>query len=418
MGSHTDYLERCSKVAIFGGTFDPIHNGHLTIAEAVLHQFAPQRVLFVPSGNPPHKPDRQITCANHRYNMVLDAVCNTPGFDVTRLEVDRTGASYTIDTIRAVKGLCLPGATIYFVLGQDALCNILSWKNAAELLTLCNFIVVPRQVNANNAKNEAELDAQLLLLRSQYGAKIEILKMPQLDVSSTAVRAALEGGAPIKAIVPPEVAQYARTHGLYGAPVPDMGDAHFAWASAQLERQLTPKRFKHTLGVVIEAERLAKHYGADTTKACWAALLHDCTKEYGVDKKHKLCERWGIKPDHIVSAHIDLAHGLLGAEAAQRYFYINDEEVLQAVRYHILGHAHMTLLDKIVLLADFIEPYRENYHPLQEMRKHAYTNINKALIIGLTAMREVDAARGKELHNWSADALKLLNDENTRGGNK
>jgi len=403
MGSHTDYMERCSSIAVFGGTFDPIHNGHLAIAEAVLHQFKPQRVLFVPAGNPPHKPDKPITPAEHRYQMILRSICQTPGFDVTRLEIDRTGASYTIDTIHALRGLCPPGCVISFIIGQDALLNILTWKDAPNLLKLCQFITVPRP-----GYNPDKLNAQVAALQDEYGAVIHILQNPLMEISSTQVRAAFAAGEPVGTIVSKEAAGYIRTHGLYQTPIPDLGQAHFEWAKSQLQSRLTPKRFKHTLGVVIEAERLAKHYGADIKKARWAALLHDCTKEYGVDKKHMLCDVWGVPTDPVIDSHIDLAHGLLGAESARRHFYVTDEEILQAIRFHILGHGNMTLLDKIIVLADFIEPYREDYHPLQEMRAHAYTDINKALVVGLQAVRDMDAARGKILHNWSRNAIRFL----------
>ena len=124
-----------------------------------------------------------------------------------------------------------------------------------------------------------------------------------------------------------------------------------------------------------------------------------------------MCKEWSVKIDHIVEGHIDLAHGLLGAEAAMRDYYVTDPEILQAIRYHIIGYGNMTLLDKITFLSDAIEPFREDYYPMKEMRELAYKNINKAIIVGLTAMRETDGARGKELHHWSKDAIDALNRE-------
>ena len=405
MQSSKNFWERCTRIAIMGGTFDPIHNGHLAIAEAVLYQFAPQRVLFIPAGDPPHKPDKPVTPGRHRYQMILDSICHLPGLDASSMEVDREGTSYTIDTIKEIKNVCPPECTIYFVIGQDAIEGILTWKDAKELLGLCEFIVAARPGSYDISK----LDRFFRQLEESYNTKIHILESPMLNISSTYIRSAFDRGRPVSSIMPCEAENYARMNGLYGAVKPDMSAIHFGWAESQLEKRLSPKRFKHTRGVVIEAEKLAAHYGADTEKARWAALLHDCTKEYSADKKRNLCAKWGIETDPVVAGHIDLAHGLLGAESAKRDFFVTDEEILQAIRFHILGHKSLTLLDKIICLSDFIEPYREDYYPLQEMRDLAYIDLNKALALGLTAMRDEDSARGKTLHFWSDDALKVLN---------
>jgi len=401
-----DYLERCTKIAILGGTFDPIHNGHISIAENVLEKFNPQKVLFIPTGQPPHKATKPITPALHRYSMILEAICHNPGLDVSRIEIDKTDTSYTIDTLHQIKKLCAPGCIIYFVLGQDSLESILTWKNPKELLKMCEFITVLRP-----GYDAAKLKSHIKMLEKKYGAKIHALTSPRLEISGTYVRKSFAQDKPVCALIPKSVENYIRVNGLYNTPTLNLSEAHFDWAKDKLKRHLTPKRFKHSLGVVIEAEKLANHYGADINKARWAALLHDTTKEYGADKKRILCKKWGIEIDPIIKAHIDLAHGLLGAKAAEEDYFVTDPEILQAIKFHILGHKNMTLLDKIILLADFIEPFRDDYYPLKEMREHAYSNINKALEIGLTAMRDIDAKRGKALHHWSEDALETLRSE-------
>ena len=405
MQSSKNFWERCTSLAIMGGTFDPIHTGHLAIAKAVLHRFEPQKVLFIPAGDPPHKPGKPITPGHHRYQMIMNSICHIPGLDATRMEIDRAGASYTIDTITEIKNTCPPGCKIYFIIGQDAMEGILTWKDATKLFELCQFVVAPRPGPYEIGKLQRFFDQ----LEESYDAKIHVLNNPMLNISSTYIRDALWQGLPVSSLMPPEAESYIRSNGLYDTIVPDLSDRHFEMTKAQLEKRLSPKRFKHTLGVVIEAEKLAKHYNANPKKARWAALLHDCTKEYSADKKRALCTKWGIETDPIVTSHIDLAHGLLGAESAKCDFFVTDKDILQAIRYHILGHKNLTLLDKIVCLADFIEPYREDYYPLQEMRAIAYEDINKALALGLTVMRDQDSNRGKTLHHWSEDALKVLN---------
>lgn len=405
MQSSKNFWERCTSLAIMGGTFDPIHNGHLAIAEAVLYQFKPQRVLLIPAGDPPHKPNKPITTGEHRYQMILQSICHIPGFDTTRMEIDRSGASYTVDTIKEIKNACPAGSTIYFILGQDAIENILTWKDARELLGLCQFVVAPRPGMYEIKKLQRFFDQ----LEESYNTTIHVLETPMLNISSTYIRDAFKRGCAMSSLMPREAEEYAYSHGLYGSFTPDYSNSHFEWAKSQLEKRLSPKRFKHTLGVIIEAEKLAKHYNADIECARWAGLLHDCTKEYSADKKRALCTKWGIKIDSVVEGHIDLAHGLLGAESAKRDFFVTDNKILQAIRFHILGHKNLTLLDKIICLADFIEPYREDYYPLQQMRDLAYVDIDKALSLGIMAMQKEDSARGKTLHHWSDDALKALN---------
>lgn len=401
MGSPHDYLERCDKLAIMGGTFDPIHLGHLAVAETVLHKFEPNRVLFVPSGQPPHKQGQNQTLSEHRYNMVLKSICHNPGFDISRIEINRHGESYTIDTIKELKEICPPNAEILFIIGADALLEILTWREIKELLQLCKFIAIPRPGTDNE-----KLDTHIKLLQNEYKAEIHLLDMPPMDISGTSIRSRFANGETVSGLMPKNAEDYARNNGLYELLMPDLGKNHFEWAKARLKLRLSARRFKHTLGVVEEAEKLAKHYGESVKKARWAALLHDCAKEYSSDKKRMLCHLWGIHLDPVLEAEIDITHSLLGAECAEHDYYVKDPEIKQAIRYHTTGNKGMTMLDKIVTLADYIEPYREDYYPLTEIRKHAYTNINKALAIGTKATIESETIKGNPIHEWSNNALK------------
>ena len=403
MGSPHDYLERCDKLAVLGGTFDPIHIGHIAIAEAVLHQFKPRRVLFIPSGNPPHKKEMKKTAGEHRYQMVLSSICHNPGFDVSRLELNRTEESYTIDTIKNLREICPPNAEILFVIGADSLMGILDWKNAKELMTLCKFVAVPRPGFSNE-----KLNKHINMLQKDYKAQIYLLETPPLGISATDIRERFEKGAPVSGIMPRSAEDYARQYGLYGSINPDLGTKHFEWAKSRLKRRLSARRFTHTLGVVEESEKLAKHYGEDVNKARWAALLHDCTKEYSKDKKLALCHHWNIPLDPVLEMQIDIAHSLLSAESAKRDFYVNCPDIVQAIKYHTTGNKNMTTLDKITILADFIEPYREDYPPLEEMRSLAYTSMEKALVIGTKSTIDAVTAKGYPVHQWSSDALKEL----------
>ncbi|MCL1877872.1 MAG: nicotinate-nucleotide adenylyltransferase [Defluviitaleaceae bacterium] len=401
MPSSHDFLERCDKLAVMGGTFDPIHNGHIAVASAVLQEFKPRRVLFVPGGQPPHKPDIPVSDGEHRFNMTLSAICENPAFDASRMEIDRKGPSYTVDTIAALRKICPAGAKIFFIIGADALMEILSWHGAEKLLSLCEFIAVHRpgyELEKKYVKN----------LREKYGAVVHIFEGPLLEISGTQIREKFAAGQAVGGLVPRVVEDYARTHALYNMPAPNLSQSNFETVKQRICSVLSKGRFRHTLGTIIEAEKLAAHYGADVNKARWAALLHDCAKEFSTAKKRVLCAHWCIQLDPILASHIDITHSLLGAESACRDYGITDPEILQAIACHTTGGANMTLLDKVILLADFIEPYREDYPPLAEMRRHAYTDLNKALRIGMEFTINELLERGHAVHDRTRDALREL----------
>jgi len=393
MENSLEYLKHCQSVAVLGGTFDPIHRGHLAVAEAVLAEFSPQRVLFVPCGVPPHK-SGNISAAEHRYQMAVLATCEHPDFDVSRMEIEREGTSFTIDTARRLLEICPPKAEIYFVVGADSLAQLMTWKNADELVKLVRFIAVPRPGFTKKQTRE-----HMKAINARFGKRIFMLDMKKVDVSSTEVRRAFAEGRHVRALVPRAVADYARAYNLYRLPI------SYEAAKASLQKRLSPRRFVHTMGVIKEAEKLAAHYKVDAEKARWAALLHDCAKEYSTDKKRALCKQWGIA---IVQENVDLTHGPMGAESAARDFFITDPDILQAIRYHSTGHAHMTLLDKIIMLADFTEPYREDYPPLATMRKLAYTDLDKALRVGIKYTLKREAQAKTPLHPASYEALEAL----------
>jgi predicted HD superfamily hydrolase involved in NAD metabolism len=210
----------------------------------------------------------------------------------------------------------------------------------------------------------------------------------------------------------PKVAEdYALRHGLYKTPGTELSPARFETVKTQLQMRLSSGRFKHTLGTVIAAEELAKRFGADVEKARWAALLHDCAKEYSAAKKHALCALWNIPVDEIMRAQIDITHSILGAEVAKRHFHVTDAEILQAISRHTMGYKNMSLLDKIIMLADYIEPYRdaESWPVLYKLRELASTNINEALIAGITDTNTDLKQRGRPIHPWCMDMLATLN---------
>jgi nicotinate-nucleotide adenylyltransferase len=392
-----DRLEFCRRIAVMGGTFDPFHYGHLAMAEAVHQAYKPDKILIIPLNRPAHRED-PVTDGEHRYRMAVLAAAEHPFFTVSRMELDRPGTTYTIDTVRTLRHICPDTAEIYFIVGEDAVNLILDWKDVGELFTLCRFIVIPRP-----GGDKLSLHRHIEMLRSVHGAHMELLDIDTPAISATDIRERMASGRSVRYLLPRVSEDYAKRNGLYNFKTPSFEECRHAISAI-----LSPKRYAHTMGVVEEAERLAHYYGADVGKAKIAALLHDCAKEYSADKKRALCEMWNIPMDDILHAQIDLTHSLLGAESAWRDYNVYDGEILQAIRYHTTGHKNMTLMDKIILLADYIEPTRDDYPGLSKIREQAYVNLNSAILTGIRATIRENKIRGRAIHPWSKEAIKEL----------
>ncbi|MGN6608376.1 MAG: nicotinate-nucleotide adenylyltransferase [Jatrophihabitans sp.] len=192
---------RVKRLGIMGGTFDPIHHGHLVAASEVASEFGLDEVVFVPTGAPWQKAERDVSPAEHRYLMTVIATASNPGFWVSRVDIDRPGPTYTIDTIRDLAAQ-FPEAELSFITGADALAQILSWKDAEEAMELARFIGVTRP--------GYELKVDHLPSDS-----VMLIDVPAMAISSSDCRARVEAGHPIWYLVPDGVVQYISKHGLY-----------------------------------------------------------------------------------------------------------------------------------------------------------------------------------------------------------
>jgi len=197
------------RLGLMGGTFDPIHCGHLAAAEEVRNCFMLDRMIFIPSARPPHKTGKVITDHEHRYTMAVLATVSNPYFDVSRIEIDRPGPSYTVDTLRHFRQVDT-SAELFFITGADAILEILGWREPRDLLRLCRFVAVSRPGYDLDDISclEAELGAELV-------SNIEILPVTPFDISSSDIRQRVAEGRSIRYLVPEEVRRYIYRNGLY-----------------------------------------------------------------------------------------------------------------------------------------------------------------------------------------------------------
>ena len=195
------------RIGIMGGTFDPIHYGHLRAADEAHAAFGLSEVIFVPTGQPPHKTGERVSSADKRFMMTVLATVDCPYFSVSRIEIDKTGKSYTIDTLRQLKSLPeYLDTEFYFITGLDAVLDIVSWKNPEEIMSLCKFVAVSRHGYTHTKMEELPEDLRSAIIP---------LEIPLLAISSTGLRERVRKERSIRFLVPPSVEHFIRKYSLY-----------------------------------------------------------------------------------------------------------------------------------------------------------------------------------------------------------
>lgn len=384
------------RIGIMGGSFDPIHQGHIRMAQCALESLRLDKVLMLPSGNPPHKPD--ITPAEHRYRMVCAACAGLDGLEPCREEVDRTGVIYTVDTLSILHEK-YPKAELFYIIGADTLMELHKWRMFEKVLTLCTFLVCPRSWNYT----PKQLDEERKRLTA-LGGQFILLDMEVVDVSSTEVRNAIRDGESTP-LLPVQVRQYAQSAGLYGASlrIPEGPQ----WL-AMLFEDLSLKRFSHTLAVADTARRLALLHGLDPVKAEVAGLLHDCAKCLPLKEMQRIAKDNHLTDDPSILESGALLHSVVGAYLASTKYGCSDEEVIAAIRSHTTGQPGMSQLAMAVWLADTIEPTRAPYPLLDKTRMLAALSLEKAMITSLEGTLQHVRKKGDSVHPATVDTLSWL----------
>lgn len=384
------------RIGILGGTFDPIHNGHLCMGLSVLESETLDHLLVVVSGLPPHK-----SCeapAEDRWKMVVSACACDERLIPSRLELDRTGITYTFDTLTAIKAQ-YPKADLFYVIGADTLMQLHSWHRSDEVLSLCTFLVCPRA----DGSEPSEFSSELKRLKSR-GGHFRIIPMKPISVSSTEIRSALSSGAIPDHLAYP-VREYCRCKGLYGYP----GRlAHIDLWIDTLFDSLKPGRFAHSLSVADTARRLAEIHGEKPLLAEQAGLLHDCAKYYPLEKMQQIAAAYSLTDDKAFLKSSALLHSVVGAKVAEERYGMTDPSVLEAIRYHNTGCAGMSRLAMCVCLADSIEPLRKSYPLLDKVRSLSEQSLERALLLSLEGTAEYVTSRGKYLHPRTQETIRWL----------
>ncbi|MEA4954860.1 MAG: bis(5'-nucleosyl)-tetraphosphatase (symmetrical) YqeK [Pseudoflavonifractor sp.] len=398
------------KIGIYGGTFNPPHMGHMTSARLAMEALGLDRLLFVPVAIPPHKmlPEGSPPPEDRLAMTVIaaDSLLLRDKVAVNDLELRRDGKSFTVDTLRQFRTE-YPDDELWFLMGSDMLFSLTDWHLPEEICALANLAAFAR----STGEELERLETQAERLRTDFGAHVTVLRLSEVvDVSSTQLRAQLARGGGAQAL-PRAVYGYILRMGLYGthADLRRLTNDELRACSLSM---VYAKRHAHILGVEEEAVRLARRWGADEESARRAGILHDCTKYLGLEQQLQICAEYGIVLDDLERGSVKLLHSKTGAALA-KHLYGQPEEIYQAIFWHTTGKADMTLLEKIIYLADYMEPNRD-FPGVEKLRKLCYENLDAALLLGLKMSIEELCERGVPIHKNTQGALDWLL-ENRKG---
>ncbi len=392
------------NVGIYGGTFDPPHIGHTAAAKAAIAALRLDRLLLIPDAQPPHKPlPAGSATPRQRYEMTVLASAELGGtVEVSNMELRRAGVSYTADTLETLREQ-YPEDELYLLMGSDMFLTLQEWHEPERVMRLAHIAPFSRETEDETAV----FAAQKARLERDFGARITVVPHPQVvELSSTEVRTALtDGRGGGEELLPPPVWGYILRERLYGTHA-DLTHLTPDKLRPVALSYLKPKRMPHVLGTESEAVRLARRYGADETQARVASLLHDCTKKLDMDEQLALCTHYGIELDELECKALKLLHSKTGAAIARDVFAVSDE-VYNAILYHTTGKPDMTLLEKIIYLADYIEPTRD-FPGVEELRRTVYEDLDRGLLMGLSMTVEEMEQMGSPVHHMTRDARDYL----------
>lgn len=387
------------KMGLFGGTFDPIHKGHISMALRLAQKLELDGVVLMPTFVPPHKIKKNMASAEHRLAMCRLMAEEYPLLCVSDLELQRGGASFTVDTLTA---LCEqhPDTQWYLLVGADMFTTLRTWHRFADIAQMAVLCTIAREGTDTDKLTEyaAALQAD--------GVRCFVDVCPVEPYSSTQARERIAAGETIADLVGEKVDAYIRANGLYrqaNGMKSQTADEQFI---AIIRSRLSDYRFHHSLCVAQEAKRLAELYGADADKAYTAGILHDIMKDTPKEAQRQIFADYAVDLDDVEKHSTTLWHARSGEVFLRHVLGVTDEEILSAVRYHTTGRAGMSLLEQVLFTADFTSADRD-YPDVSVMREYANQSLIKAIRYGVEYTIRDLIEQGRPVH---PDTLAVYNE--------
>ena len=406
------------RIALFGGSFDPIHCGHIELIKDALSSGCADVVIVIPTVSNSFKRGRALIPAPYRYYMtkaVIDSEFKRNVF-ISDIEFSFEGITYTVNTLREITKDSymipflmqngVPGEVaserhqFFWLCGSDILPTFDKWYKPAEILSYAALLCAKRK------GDDVDVISECARLKSLFGCDIALFEMNGVDQASSVIR-----DRQLFDDIPSAARDFIETHDVYNAVkafdyCSDEACEFFYTAAAKMYPTLSGKRLLHTLNVGLLSASLAHCHSADCEKALIAGILHDCAKEYPIEKQRSMAEK--VSGDLFIDEK--LLHSPAGAYLASEVFGVNDQEILDAITYHTTGRGGMTVLDKIVYLADKIEPSR-TYTDLSLMRKLAPSDLDKACRLCLDSVMDKFRRKNRPIHpltdEWNKELCML-----------
>lgn len=399
------------KIGIYGGTFDPPHLGHMEAAKAALDQLGLDRLLIIPDREPPHK-DLAAEAATPQQRLDMAALMADglgPRAEASDLELRREGKSYTADTVEELHEQ-FPEDELWLLMGTDMFLTVQNWYQPERIFQYAGVAAFSRSLE----DSQEMFDQQSEYLRETFAARTTVIDLPQVtEIASRDLRRMLAsewtGGNvdPGQFLWTPVYGYILREH-LFGtkADLSKLSDKHLRAVSYSMVKA---KRLPHIKGIEETAVALAKFWGVDEEMARRAAILHDCTKYWELEPQLATCEKYGVALDELEQTSVKLLHSKTGAAVAKDRFGVS-QEIYDAIYYHTTGKAAMTLLEKIIYLADYIEPSR-SFPGVEELRRAVHADLNRGLYEALRdSIRELHGY-GSPVHPHTQEALEYITKE-------
>lgn len=383
------------RIGIFGGTFNPVHNGHKNLALEMKDRAKLDKIIIMPTYTPPHKEGKDLASGEHRIKM-CQMMFTEDFFFVSDLEIKRQGKSYTYETLFELKKI-YPDDELFLIIGSDMLLSFDKWYRYEEILSMVTLCVATRldtvtfETLSDYAKNVLNLDSAK--------EQIIIADIEPYECSSTDVREQISLGLDASFMTSREIFDYARINLLYESPYMEY--------KRILRGYLDDHRFLHSLNVAESAMMLALEYGEDKDRAYFAGLVHDIMKNTSPEKQLQIMENSGIILSQVEKNNRAVWHAMAGAAFLKCELGIDDEEILSSVRYHTTGKAGMSTFEKIIYVADYISAER-NYPDVDTMRYLAIgKNLDAACLYSLQYTLKSLSERKSVIHE---DSLNFYNE--------
>lgn len=367
------------NIAIFGGSFNPVHSDHIKIAKTLVDELKLDKLYIMPTFIAPHKQDAEVVLGEHRLNMLKLAFKNEAKIEVSDYELKKGGISYTYETVEHFYSELKP-KNLYFVVGSDMLDNFPTWKSPERILQFCTLVAVERR------NGEYDDNNSIAKIEALYGKTPLKLSVYGETVSSTQIRVYTKLGLPLENLVSSEVENYIKSNNLY------VGDRFYNYIKSKLPK----KRKLHVAGVILTAMSLSKRLGEDAVRAELSALLHDVAKYENPDD----FKNFALAKD----TPKDIVHQYLGEHIAREVLGVDDEAVLSAIKYHTTGRPNMPLLEKIIYVADIIEPSRK-FLGVDDLREEIKKDFFVGFRVCLEEIVEFLLKNGQAVYPLTIEAL-------------